>query len=207
MTRLRRCATATRPCRGQRPRRRSCRYTLAGMALRSALAHRNLLYLLSLKELRTRYKKSLLGWGWSLLNPLTQMLIFSIIFLYVFRQEPPTGDPSGMKNFPLFFLCGLLPFNFFSISVGVSMGNVQGGSGLIKKVQFPHEHLVFSVVMAQFVTMLIEFVVLLIAGNMVLPWIPVLLVILIIWAVFVTGVALALSAANVFFHDVNYLWG
>ena len=51
------------------------------MALRSALAHRNLLYLLSLKELRTRYKKSILGWAWSLLNPLTQMLIFSVIFL------------------------------------------------------------------------------------------------------------------------------
>src|SRR4029078_4113292 len=171
------------------------------MALRSALAHRNLLYLLSLKELRTRYQKSVLGGTWSLLNPLTQMLIFSIIFLYVFRQEPPTGDPSGMKNFPLFFLCGVLPFNFFSISVGVSMGSVQGGSGLIKKVQFPHEHLVFSVVVAQFVTMLIEFSVpsvpLLIGGNMVLPWIPVLLVILLLLALFTTGVALTLSAANV----------
>jgi ABC-type polysaccharide/polyol phosphate export permease len=181
------------------------------MALRSALAHRNLLYLLSLKELRTRYKKSVMGWAWSLLNPISQMIIFSIIFLKVFHQKAPLGDPSGMKAFPLFFLCGLLPFNFFSISVGVSMGNVQGGAGLIKKVQFPHEHLVYSVVIAQFVTMLIEFVVLSIAlmigGNMVLPWIPVLLVILMILAVFTTGVALTLAAANVFFHDVNYLWG
>ncbi|HEX3088128.1 MAG TPA: ABC transporter permease, partial [Ilumatobacteraceae bacterium] len=180
------------------------------MSLRSAVAHRNLLYLLSLKELRTRYKKSILGWTWSLLNPLTQMLIFSIIFLFVFRQPPPVGDPSGLKNFPLYFLCGLLPFNFFAISVSVSMGNVQGGAGLIKKVQFPHEHLVFSVVVAQFVTMLIEFLVLttalLIAGNMVLPWIPVLLIILMLLAMFTTGVALALSAANVFFHDINYLW-
>lgn len=187
------------------------RYTLAGMALRSALAHRNLLYLLSLKELRTRYKKSVLGWVWSLLNPITQMLIFSVIFLYVFIQKPPVGDPSHLKNFPLFFLCGLLPFNFFSISVGVSMGNVQGGAGLIKKVQFPHEHLVFSVVIAQFVTMMIESLVLIIAlligGNMVLPWIPVLLVILVLLALFTTGVALTLAAANVFFHDVNYLWG
>src|SRR3954464_4293198 len=211
MTRLRRCATATPPCRGQRPRRRSCRYTLAGMALRSALAHRNLLYLLSLKELRTRYKKSLLGWGWSLLNPLTQMLIFSIIFLYVFRQEPPTGDPSGMKNFPLFFLCGLLPFNFFSISVGVSMGNVQGGAGLIKKVQFPHEHLVFSVVVAQFITLMIEFTILVVAmyigGNGLLPWVPALILLSMLLALFTTGIALFLSAANVFYHDVNYLWG
>jgi ABC-type polysaccharide/polyol phosphate export permease len=181
------------------------------MSLRTAAAHRNLLYLLSLRELRTRYKKSILGWAWSLLNPLTQMAIFTVIFLYIFKAARPIGDPSGLRNFPLFFLCGLLPFNFFSISVGVSMGAVQGGGGLIKKVQFPHEHLVFSVIVAQFVTMLIELSVLtvamLIAGNMVLPWLPVLGLLLVLLAIFTTGVALALAAANVFFHDVNYLWG
>jgi len=180
------------------------------MSLRAAAAHRNLLYLLSLKELRTRYKKSLLGWAWSLLNPLSQMLIFSVIFLYVFKAIPPTGDPSGLKNFPLYFLAGLLPFNFFSISVAVSMGAVQGGAGLIKKVQFPHEHLVFSVIVAQFVTLLIELgvlsVAMLIGGNMVLPWLPALLPILILLALFTSGIALILSAANVFYHDVNYLW-
>ena len=93
----------------------------------------------------------------------------------------------------------------------MSIGAVQGGAGLIKKVQFPHEHLVFSVIVAQFVTLMIELVVLtvamLIAGNMVLPWLPVLLLLLVLLAVFTTGVALALAAANVFYHDVNYLWG
>lgn len=181
------------------------------MSLRSAVAHRNLLYLLSLKELRTRYKKSVLGWAWSLLNPLTQMGIFTVIFLYVFKAPPPIGDPSGMRNFPLYFLSGALPFNFFSISVGTAIGSVQGGAGLIKKVQFPHEHLVFSVIVAQFITLLIELLVLtiamLFAGNMVLPWLPVLLLILGLLALFTTGVALALAAANVFYHDVNYLWG
>lgn len=181
------------------------------MSLRSAVAHRNLLYLLSLKELRTRYKKSVLGWAWSLFNPLSQMLIFTVIFLYVFKATPPVGDPSGIRNFPIYFLSGALPFNFFSISVGVAIGSVQGGAGLIKKVQFPHEHLVFSVVVAQFVTLLIELLVLvvalMIAGNMVLPWLPMLLLILGLLALFTTGVALALAAANVFYHDVNYLWG
>jgi ABC-type polysaccharide/polyol phosphate export permease len=181
------------------------------MSLRSAMAHRNLLYLLSLKELRTRYKRSMLGWAWSLFNPLSQMLIFTVIFLYVFKATPPVGDPSGLELFPLYFLSGALPFNFFSITVGVAMGSVQGGAGLIKKVQFPHEHLVFSVVVAQFVTLLIELAVLvvamLIAGHMVLPWLPLLLAVLGLLMLFTTGVALALSAANVFFHDVNYLWG
>ena len=91
------------------------------MSIRTAAAHRNLLYLLSRRELRTRYKRSLLGWLWSLLNPLVQMAIFSVIFLYVFVQKAPVGDPSGLENFPLYFLCGFIPFNFFSISVGVSM--------------------------------------------------------------------------------------
>jgi ABC-type polysaccharide/polyol phosphate export permease len=181
------------------------------MSLRSAVAHRNLLYLLSLKELRTRYKKSVLGWAWSLLNPLTQMGIFSVIFLYVFKATPPIGDPSGLKNFPLYFLSGALPFNFFSITVGVAIGSVQGGAGLIKKVQFPHEHLVFSVVVAQFVTLLIELTVLtsalLLAGSMVLPWLPVLLLVLGLLALFTTGLALMMSASNVFYHDINYLWG
>jgi ABC-type polysaccharide/polyol phosphate export permease len=181
------------------------------MSLRSAVAHRNLLYLLSLKELRTRYKKSVLGWAWSLLNPLTQMAIFTVIFLYVFKAVPPIGDPSGLKNFPLYFLSGVLPFNFFSISVGTAIGSVQGGAGLIKKVQFPHEHLVFSVVVAQFVTLLIELLVLsiamLVAGQVVLPWLPALLLILALLSLFTTGVALVLAACNVFYHDVNYLWG
>jgi len=180
------------------------------MSLRRAMAHRNLLYLLSLKELRTRYKKSVLGWAWSLFNPLSQMLIFTIIFTYVFVSTPVAGDPSGLKNFPLYFLSGLLPWNFFAITTSVAMSNVQSGSGLIKKVSFPHEHLVFSVVIAQFVTLLIETAILVIAlfiaGHNVLMWLPVVLPLYGLWALFTAGVALGLSAFNVFFHDVQYLW-
>lgn len=181
------------------------------MSLRTAAAHRNLLYLLSLKELRTRYKKSVLGWAWSLLNPLSQMVIFTVIFTYVFKAEPLPGDPSGLKSFPIYFLSGMLAFNFFSISVGTAIGSVQGGATLIKKVQFPNEHLVFSVIVAQFATLLIEMslltVVMLLVGHMVLPWLPVLMLVLVLLAIFSSGVALLLSAANVFYHDVNYLWG
>jgi len=189
---------------------RAAPYTVARMSLRSAMAHRNLLYLLSLKELRTRYKKSVLGWAWSLFNPLSQMLIFSVIFLYVFKSPPPVGDPSGARNFPLFFLSGLLPFNFFSIGIGVSIAAVQGGGGLIKKVQFPHEHLVFSVIVAQFVTLVIEFSILTVAmlliGNNILPWLVPLFFVVLLLAMMTSGLALFLAGANVFYHDVNYLW-
>ena len=181
------------------------------MSLRTAVAHRNLLYLLSLKELRTRYRKSVLGWAWSLLNPISQMVIFSFVFLVVFNQVAPIGDPSGIQNFPLYFLSGLLPFQFFAISVTVAIGGVEGNASLIKKVAFPHEHLVYSVVVAQAVTLAIELVVLaialLIAGNIVFPWLPVMVVLMMLMAMFISGVALALSAMNVFYRDINYLWG
>jgi ABC-type polysaccharide/polyol phosphate export permease len=181
------------------------------MSLRSAVAHRNLLYLLSLKELRTRYRKSLLGWTWSLLNPISQMIIFSVLFLVIFGGNAPRAASSGLENFPLYFLSGLLPFQFFSISVGVSIGAVQGGAGLIKKVAFPHEHLVLSIVIAQLVTVCIELLVLsvsfLLFGHFMFQWLVPMALHLVIIGCFTTGVALALSAANVFFHDVNYLWG
>jgi ABC-type polysaccharide/polyol phosphate export permease len=181
------------------------------MSLRNAAAHRNLLYLLSQKELKTRYRKSVLGWAWSLLNPISQVIIFSFLFLYVFKQPAPVGVPSGVESFPLYFLSGMLPFQFFSISVTTSIGTVQGNTSLIKKVAFPHEHLVFSVVIAQAVTLGIELVVLtvalLIAGSVVVQWLPVMLVLMVLMAMFTTGVAMALSAMNVFYHDINYLWG
>jgi len=180
------------------------------MSLRTALAHRNLLYLLSLKELRTRYRKSILGWSWSLLNPISQMVIFSFVFLYVFRAPTPVGDPSGVESFPLYFLTGLLPFQFFAISVTASIGSLETSSSLIKKVAFPHEHLVFSVIVAQGVTLAIELAVLTvalaIAGSTIFPWMPMMLPLMVIMSFFIMGVALALSASNVFFHDVKYLW-
>ena len=181
------------------------------MSLRSAVAHRNLLYLFTLKELRTRYRKSFLGWAWSLLNPISQMIIFSVIFLKVFGGVAPRAESSGLENFPLYFLAGLLPFQFFSISVTASIGSLQGGAGLIKKVAFPHEHLVLSIVLAQLVTVCIELAVLsvtfLVFGHFMFQWLIPMAALLVLIAVFTTGVALALSAANVFFHDVNYLWG
>lgn len=181
------------------------------MSLRTAVAHRNLLYLLSMKELRTRYRKSILGWAWSLLNPISQMVIFTFVFLVVFNQVAPIGDPSGIQNFPLYFLSGLLPFQFFAISVTVAIGAVEGNSTLIKKVSFPHEHLVYSVVVAQAVTLAIELVVLaialLIAGSVVFQWLPAMILLMTLMGMFTSGVALALSAMNVFYRDINYLWG
>jgi lipopolysaccharide transport system permease protein len=166
---------------------------------------------LILRELRGKYKRSVLGWTWSLLNPLSTMVIFSVIFSVFLKVQPPTGDPSGLHSFALFLLCGLLPWNFFATGTTASMGSLIANSNLIKKVYFPREILVAStigaVLVAFFVEMSVLGVVLLFFGNMVLPWIPVVVVIMLIEAVFVGGIGLVLSVIDVYFRDTEHFVG
>ena len=174
------------------------------------LARRELLWNLTLRELRGRYKRSILGWGWSLLNPIAFMLIYSFAFSLVLRATPPEGDPSGLKSYAFFLMCGLLPWTFFSVSVSTSMTSIVQNSALVGKVRFPREHLIISIVIAGLFTLAIEMfvlcIVLLFAGNMVLPWIPLVLVTSLLVGLFATGFGLALAAAHVYFRDVAYLW-
>ena len=170
---------------------------------------RDLAVNLTLRELRGRYKRSVLGWTWSLLNPLATVLIYSLVFSFFLKIVPPTGHPSGMQSFALFLLCGLVPWNFFQNGLNMGLGALINNGNLIKKVYFPRELLVASTIASLVVTMLIEFgvlcAILLVFGNMVLPWIPVLLVLIAIETVFVFGIALALSVWNVYFRDMQHL--
>ncbi|MGI8797528.1 MAG: ABC transporter permease [Acidimicrobiia bacterium] len=163
---------------------------------------------LTLRELRGRYKRSVLGWTWSLLNPLASVVIYSMVFSFFLKIEPPVGEPSGLHSFVLFLLCGLLPWNFLSSGANAAMGALVGNGNLIKKVYFPREILVGSAVAAHVITLLIELgvlvVVFLIGGNMVLPWIPVVLGLIIIQTVLVAGAGLVLSVLNVYFRDVQH---
>jgi lipopolysaccharide transport system permease protein len=170
---------------------------------------RELTWNLTLRELRGRYKRSVLGWTWSLLNPLSTVLVFSIVFKLFLKVEPPVGDPSGLHNFALFLLCGLIAWNYLAGSISTSMDALVGNRNLIEKVYFPREILVVSTVLSLLVSLLIELgvlaVILLIVGNMVLPWIPVVLVLVAIQTLFVLGVGLMLSVLNVYFRDVKHL--
>lgn len=171
-------------------------------------ASRELLTHLTLRELRGKYKRSALGWAWSLLNPLSTMLIFTLVFRFFFRVEAPVGEPSGLKNFALFLLAGLLPWNFLTNSVFGSLATIIGNSGLIKKTYFPRELLVLSQVNSWVVSLLLELallaVVLVVVGNMVLPYLPVVVLLVVLLTLFVTGLSLALSVFNVFFRDVQH---
>jgi ABC-2 type transport system permease protein len=185
------------------------RYREAAMTrLKEYVGSRELLANLTLRELRGKYKRSVLGWGWSLLNPLASIAIYWLVFGIFLKIDPPTGDPSGLSSYALFLVCALLPWNFFQMGVETSPETLISNGNLIKKVYFPREILVIASTASILVTFAVELVVLgvllLIAGNMVLPWIPVLLVLVAIQFVLVLGLALLLSVLNVYFRDVKH---
>lgn len=173
------------------------------------VSSRELLLNLTLRELRGKYKRSVLGWAWSMLNPLATVAIFSLVFRFFLKIQVPPGDPSGLNGFALWLLCGLLTWNLFSNSLNGAMGSLVTNSSLVRKVYFPREALPLSNIASNVVSSLIEFgvlaAILLIAGNMVLPWIPLLLLLVIVGLPFVIGISLMLSVLNVYFRDVQYL--
>ncbi len=172
---------------------------------------RELMVNLTLRELRSKYKRSFLGWTWSLLNPLASMLVFTVVFRVFLGLEIPQGDPSGMRNFAFFLLCGLLPWNFLSNSVSGSMAVLVSNSNLIKKVYFPREVLVGANVASWVVALLLELAVLTVAlqvaGNLVVPWLVPVLFLVSVQTAFVVGVGLVLSVLNVYFRDIQHLVG
>lgn len=166
---------------------------------------------LTLRELRGKYKRSTLGWAWSLINPLATMAIFTLVFQFVLKVVPPRGVPSGLHSFPFFLLCGLLSWNFMSVGMMTGMGAPLANGGLIKKVYFPREVLTASVVTSWAVQFVIELGVLVVAflfvGNVTFQWIPAVLVVVAIQTLFVYGLALGLGAINVYFRDVQHFLG
>ena len=175
------------------------------------VSSRELLSNLTSREVKGKYKRTLLGQLWSLINPLAQMLIFTAVFSFVIRVQPDKGNPSGLDVFALWLMCGLLPWNFFANVLGGGMGSLVSSENLIKKVYFPRVVLPVSNAASIVVTWLGEMVVLIVAlaifGGQPWKWLPLVVVVMAVEAVFATGVSLTLSIANVYFRDVQYLIG
>ncbi len=169
---------------------------------------RDLLANLTLRELRGKYKRSLLGWAWSMVNPLATMAIFAVVFGLFLKIDVPPGDPSGLDVFALFLLCGILPWNLLANGMTGAMGTMLANSNLIKKVYFPRQVLIAANVASWVVAFLIELgvlaVVLLVAGNFVLPWLLPVVALVVVQAVFVLGIGLTLGVLNVYFRDVQH---
>ncbi len=176
---------------------------------RVAAAH-ELLWNMTLRELRTKYRKSVLGWTWSMLNPLATVAIYSFVFGHLFGADAPIGVHSGVRTFALYLLCALLPWNFFLLVTNTGMNSMIGNAALVKKVSFPREVLVFANSLHGIVQFSIELllltVALVLAGSYFFVWIPVVLLQMLLLALFASGLALGLAAGNVYFRDLGYLW-
>jgi len=176
--------------------------------LREVFASRELLANLTLREIRGKYKRTVFGQLWSLANPLALMLIYTFVFGLIFRSNPDPGDPSGTDVFALWLLCGLLPWVFLSTVLNLGAGSLVSNAGLIQKVYFSRIVLPLSQVGSTAYNWLFEMGVLIIAlmivGSFVLPWIPLVIVIMFLLLVFGSGLALLLSVANVYFRDTQY---
>lgn len=179
--------------------------------LRELRESRELLYNLTLREVKGKYKRTALGQFWSLANPLALMLVYSFVFRFVIRVQPDAGDPSGLDVFALWLMCGLLPWTFFTNVVNGGMGVLVGNENLIKKVYFPRSSLVVSTALSWLYSWSIEMLVLVVAivllgGSPYLFIVPTVGVMLLL-TLFSTGVAMLLAIANVYFRDTQYLMG
>lgn len=168
---------------------------------------RELVTNLTLREVRGKYKRTLLGQGWSLVNPLATMATYTLVFGVLLEGRNPPGN-NNITAFALWLLGGLLAWSFFSSAVTTGMTSLISNGNLIKKVYFPREVLVASSVLAfnvSFATELLVYAVaLLVFGSFIFQWLPMVLLLVALLTVFALGLALALSVANVYFRDTSH---
>ena len=171
--------------------------------LDSFTRYRELLNELTMREIKQRYKQSVLGYAWVILNPFFQMLVMAFVFSIIMRI-PNLGVP-----YPIFLYAGLLPWTLFSNSLNSAVNALVGNAGLITKIYFPREIFVISTIMAKMVDFALSltiFVVFMIYFKITITWnILWVIPIFAIQQLFTYGLSLFLAAANLFYRDIQYL--
>jgi lipopolysaccharide transport system permease protein len=163
--------------------------------------YRGLVRNLVAKDLKVRYKNSILGFLWSLLNPLLMMIVFTFVFTKLLGETIP--------DFPVFVLIGLLSWNWTATSVSGGTTSLIANASLINKVYFPRMLLPVAVVVSNMVNYLLALPVILlfmaVFGRAYTPWLLYLPVIIVVQATFLIGLVLILSAVYVYFRDTIVL--
>lgn len=171
--------------------------------LRGIYRYRWLLQELVNRDLKVKYKRSYLGYLWSLLNPLLMMVVVSLVFSHVFRFN--------IDNFALYLLCGQVLFNFFSESTSMAMNSVLQNAGLIKKVYIPKYILPLSKIISCFVNLLWSMLAVLIMFLFYrIPFYPttILSIVPIIYVFIISyGVGLLMAVLATYFRDMVHLYG
>ncbi len=171
-------------------------------------SQRALVWAFANRDFATRYRASVLGWAWSLLQPLATLIVFAAVFSIVFRiQAPPLGNGEG-SSYAAFLFTGIVTWNLFSSVLNLSMTQLKSNGELLKKVQFPAWTPILGASIVQLIQVLLELIVLiamlLFLRNAGWTWIlalPILLGALL----FSQGLGLMLSVLNARFGDVQYI--
>jgi len=172
-------------------------------SLQYMVQYKSLLNELVVRDLKLKYRRSFLGYVWSLLNPLLMMAIMSLVFSYMFRFDIP--------NYPLYLICGQTLWTFFSESTSMAMHSVIANGSLIRKVYIPKYIFPLSRVLSSFVTMsfsLVAILIVMLVTKVPLTWelllVPIPLAFLLF---FCMGIGMILSALSVYFRDIVHLYG
>jgi len=169
--------------------------------LQGFLNYRELLSQLVVRDVKLKYRRSFLGYIWSVLNPLLIMMVMSYVFSNLFR----------FTNSPVYILTGLVMFNFMSEATSMAIGSITSNGALIKKTYVPKYIFTVSKVTSSLVNLLLSMVALwimmVITGVPLTPWFLVFPIIVLVLYVFCLGLGLFLAQAAVFFRDIQYIYG
>lgn len=160
------------------------------------------------RELKSKYKRSVLGWTWSLINPAATLLIYTIVFSTIFRAQPPVAGNGTLTSYTVYLFIALVVWNFFAGVVNSSQAALIGAGPLLKKIYFPPFAPVLGNGISVLVQTLIEIGVLLVLLVVLqnFGWTVLLLVpLVVLLAVFALGIGLVFSLLNVYYRDVGYL--
>lgn len=165
--------------------------------------YRELLGQLTAREIKQRYKQSVLGYAWVILNPFFTMLVMAFVFSIIMRI-PDLGVP-----YPIYLYAGLLPWTLFSNSLISANNSLVNNAGLLTKIYFPREIFVLSTILAKIVDFLLScsiFIIFMIYYQVPVTWnilwfVP----IFFIQQIFTYALSLFLAAANLFYRDIQYV--
>jgi len=175
-----------------------------GLINREFTRKRDLLWLLTKKEITLKYKRTVLGIFWSLLNPILLTIVLFIAFKIFMRIQ--------MENYTFFLLSALFPWNWFSASITMSTGALIGNVNLIKKIRFPRHFLILSTILGQFVNFIFALPIIIgfsyfYGKGPGINWFLSIPILIAIQFTVTIGTCLVISMVNAYFRDMEYIIG